>query len=228
MKPKLLDLFCGAGGASMGYYRAGFDVVGIDIKPQPRYPFTFIQADALNPPVDFKAFDAIHASPPCQAYSVLKTSTNYRGGHPDLVAVTRKLLQSTALPYVIENVPGSPLVMAITLCGSMFRLGAGDGELRRHRLFESNHVLQSLTCDHRKRAITVTSKCGGYSKIRPSFPLPARREAMGIDWSSEYELSQSIPPAYTEFIGAQLMKVLDAVPHLVHSSPHGTRALPEV
>src|SRR5262249_42856191 len=128
VKPRLLDLFCGAGGAAMGYHRAGFEVVGVDIKPQPNYPFQFVCADALavlrgEADIDIgrpERIDAIHASPPCQAYSVLKHLSS--GDHPDLVAETRTLLQSTGLLYVIENVPGAPLRDPVTICGSSLGL----------------------------------------------------------------------------------------------------------
>jgi DNA (cytosine-5)-methyltransferase 1 len=146
MKPRLLDLFCGAGGAAMGYSRAGFEVVGVDIKPQPRYPFAFVQADALETLREWTweneiSFDAIHASPPCQAFSVLKHLSS--GDHPELVEPTRNRLQATALPYVIENVPGAPLIEPVTICGSSLGL-----DVRRHRLFETNWPLMVPPCAH--------------------------------------------------------------------------------
>src|SRR5688500_4187308 len=120
---RLLDLFCGAGGCSEGYHRAGFEVVGVDLKAQKNYPFEFIQADALDYPLD--GFDVIHASPPCQAYSVLRRA-NPDAEYADLIEPTRAKLQASGLPWIIENVPGAPLAQSITLCGSMFGLGAGD------------------------------------------------------------------------------------------------------
>ena len=146
-RPKLLDLFCGAGGAAMGYYRAGFDVVGVDIKSQLHYPFPFIQGDALNPPVDFSKFDAVHASPPCQAFTNARTFHNRT--HPDLLTPMRKLLKQLKIPWVIENVPNAPMRSDIILCGSVF----GNSRLKRHRLFEFNSIppLKLIQpCNHSK------------------------------------------------------------------------------
>lgn len=231
-KPRLLDLFCGAGGAAMGYHRAGFEVVGVDIKPQPHYPFEFHQADALTYPLE--GGDVIHASPPCQRYTSLKAMWN-RMEHPDLVAPTRALLIESGLPWVIENVPGAPLINPITLCGSMFRLGCDGAELRRHRIFETSFpVLIDLQCQHgwsgkdsavigvyghaggysNAQRYCVIGVCGGHGRDRrrrkngQHFPTAQRKEAMGIDWMTGQELSQAIPPAYTEFIGKQLMRIL--------------------
>lgn len=217
-KPKLLDLFCGAGGAAMGYHRAGFEVVGVDIKPQKHYPFEFHQADAMRYPLD--GFDVIHASPPCQAFTALKTMWNAKE-YPDLLTPIRERLLATNNFYVIENVPGAPINYPLTLCGTMFglRTSDGSGELRRHRVFDTNWWIGLLPeCSHqgivigvygghgrdRRRTVKVLSKGGGLQ----SFPLTQRREAMGIDWMADYELSQAIPPAYTEFIGKQLMEYL--------------------
>lgn len=229
MRPRLLDLFCGAGGAAMGYHRAGFDVVGVDIHTQPRYPFEFHQADALLWPLDQEEwpirFDAVHASPPCQAHTALRTMPTAKK-HPNLIPATRRLLKEIGLPYVIENVPGAPLRKPGILCGTMFGLGVADGYLRRHRLFETNWPLSCPTCAHPNRmAITVTGtgqavgsrRCvnvwghpGGQSRRSrvKLFTSAECREAMGIDWMLHYELVQSIPPAYTEFIGKQLLAVL--------------------
>lgn len=211
MKPKLLDLFCCAGGAGMGYHRAGFEVTGIDIKPQPRYPFTFIQADALEyVAAHGHEYDAIHASPPCQAFTDLQYMYNAKE-HPDLLMPTRKLLQATGKPYVIENVEGAPMVDYITLCGGAFGLGTDDAELRRHRRFEIfPHMLLVPPCAHgvKPRVIGVY---GGHGRDRrrktntQDFSTEARRLAMGIDWMTGEELSQAIPPAYTKFIGEFLM-----------------------
>ena len=137
-KPRLLDLFCGAGGAAMGYHRAGFEVVGVDIKPQPHFPFEFHQVDALTYTLD--GFDAYHASPPCQRYSCAVNLHNNRDSHPDLIDIVRNILLKTGKHYVIENVPGSPLINPTQLCGSAFGL-----RVRRHRLFEITFAAVSYT-----------------------------------------------------------------------------------
>lgn len=189
----------------MGYHRAGFEVVGVDIKPQPHYPFEFHQADALEYPVD--GFDVIHASPPCQAYSTTRTLHGVL--YPDLVDQIRERMDR---PYVLENVPGSPLRSLAMLCGSSFGL-----HVRRHRYFESSLPLMSLGCLHSADFVTVTG--GGPSAIGYTRPpggglhrkprtLGEARDAMGIDWMTRDELNEAIPPAYTEFIGEQLLSVL--------------------
>lgn len=217
-RPRLLDLFCGAGGAAMGYYRAGFEVVGVDIKPQPRYPFDFIQGDALNPPVNLSAFDAIHASPPCQHYSsISRCSPGLSEQYPDLIDPVRKMLVSTCKPFVIENVPEAPLENPVTFCGSMFKLETNwQGQtygLRRHRAFESPIRLQSLSCLHKKGVLSIGVYGNGAGGGRPrsvkgSGFEQARRDVMQIDWMRREELNESIPPAYTEFIGLQLIAQL--------------------
>src|SRR3990167_5832997 len=142
MAMRLLDLFCGAGGAAMGYHRAGFDVVGVDINPQPRYPFEFHQADALTFPLD--GFDAIHASPPCQAYTAMRRLGKNAGSNaPELVDPIRSRLVGSGVPWVMENVVGSPLLNPLMLCGSSFGLG-----VQRHRLFEGSHLVFGLPCRH--------------------------------------------------------------------------------
>ena len=221
MRPRLLDLFCGAGGAAMGYHRAGFEVVGVDVRPQPNYPFEFHQMDALE--AGWYGFDAIHASPPCQAYSVLRHAAEHKGSdYVDLVDETRDLLRSTGLPYVIENVPGAPLDASVVLCGSMFGLGANGRQLRRHRLFESNVPMMSSPCNHQGEAIGVYgggptgrytfgngakkdyyNRRGGYQGT-----IAEKREAMGIDWMNAREINQAIPPAYTEWLGAYLLQAV--------------------
>jgi DNA (cytosine-5)-methyltransferase 1 len=217
MKPRLLDLFCGAGGAAMGYHRAGFEVVGVDIKPQPHYPFEFHQADSIEVLAWFVAgrpwlapCDAIHASPPCQAFSDLKSMHNAKD-HPDLLTPTRALLERSGLPYVIENVEGAPMSDYITLCGGAFGLGSGDAELRRHRRFEVRPMpVVAPPCVHGQRP-RVIGVYGGHGRDRrrtvntQDFSTEQRREAMGIDWMTGAELSQAIPPAYTEWIGRQLL-----------------------
>ena len=223
MKPKLLDLFCGAGGAAMGYYRAGFEVVGVDIKPQPHYPFEFHQADALKFPLE--GYDAYHASPPCQKYCALKTMRNAKE-HPDLVNDVRQLLRGTGKYFVIENVKGAPLLDAFRLCGSSFNLMTLSGhQLRRHRYFEANWELLFVPpCQHLRKTIGIYGdkardiarekrhyKQPKESRGKPldiKIPLSEARRAMGIDWMSAKELSQAIPPAYTEYIGKFLMQVI--------------------
>lgn len=206
---RLLDLFCGAGGAAMGYYQAGFDeIVGVDINPQPNYPFTFIQGDALNPPVDLSVFDLIHASPPCQAYSALKGLLS----HPrsELIDEVRRLV--AAYPYVIENVVGAPLIDPVVLCGSSFGL-----RVWRHRLFEMSHPpVLTPPCSHVSfpKPLDVTGtggpsyqprkKPGGGVSRKPA-NLATARAAMGIEWMSRRELAEAIPPAYTKFLGEQFL-----------------------
>ena len=154
-KPRLLDLFCGAGGCSVGYSRAGFDVVGVDNRPMPRYPFTFVQGDALEYLAAHGGeFDAIHASPPCQRYSVLAAMHPDRE-YPDLLQPARELLEASGKPWVIENVETAPMEreanlfgFGVLLCGSMFGLGVPRGYLRRHRCFETSFPVPQPACDH--------------------------------------------------------------------------------
>lgn len=208
---KLLDLFCCAGGAGEGYRRAGFDVTGVDLRPQPHNPHRFIRGDALEYlEAHGHEYDAIHASPPCQAHCDLKHMWNAKK-HTDLIAPTRELLKRTGKPYVIENVEGAPLTNPVILCGTMFGLGTDDAELRRHRLFEVNWPLfLRPQCEHGRKP-RVIGVYGGHGRDRrriantQDFPTTARREAMGIDWMTGAELSQAIPPAYTEWIGRQLI-----------------------
>ena len=231
-RPRLLDLFCGAGGAAMGYHRAGFDVVGVDAQPMKRFPFEFIQADATTFPLD--GFDAIHASPPCQAYSITKHT--HDKPHPELVEPIRAALKASGKPYVIENVVGAPLHNPITLCGTMFDLTAHDTDgfplyLRRHRLFESSEPITAkgkCRCsEFRATGWRVGGVYGGGSSdkdhakfVRRGGYTPhntVRRELMGIDWMTQNQLSQAIPPAYTEYIGAQLLNRVRANRSLVAS-----------
>lgn len=203
----------------MGYYRAGFDVVGIDNRPQPRYPFDFVQGDALEYCREHgHGFDAIHASPPCQAYSVAN-NIHGRTDHPDMIEGTRRALEAAGRPYVIENVPGAPLRNAVTVCGLSLGLN-----VKRHRLFESNLLLLGTPCGkHRgdwllvfghtvlERGHVVGVAKGGGPVIRRKHTTTERgREAMGIDWMTRDELSQAIPPAYTEWLGRQLLPVVEA------------------
>ena len=252
-RPKLLDLFCCEGGASMGYHRAGFDVYGVDLfqyldkdgkrrgYTRARYPFQSHQGDAVLALVRLLAgqsltltygpvevdltledFDAIAASPPCQAYSITKHS--HSNEHPDLVSPIRYLLQQAGLPYVMENVPGAPLDNPLTLCGAEFNLTAADEDgrplhLKRHRLFESNVFLYGnggcQCAAYKRRGYGVGGAYGGGSVDRqhakevrrggytPSKPV--RQALLGIDWMTQNGLSQSIPRAYTEHIGRQLL-----------------------
>lgn len=229
---RLLDLYCGAGGAAMGYYRAGFnEIVGIDINPQPRYPFEFHQADALEYLAEHgHEFDAIHASPPCQKFSAMRKGRWKDRYHADLVEPTREILIRISKPYVIENVVGAPLIEPVMLCGTMFGLQTKHGsQLRRHRLFETSYKIDALLppCNHivgasvivvygggqhpQRRKIPATigvyGHAGGSSKrdCLDFFTTNDRRDAMGIDWMTGKELSQAIPPAYTEWIGKQII-----------------------
>lgn len=214
---RLLDLFSCAGGAAMGYHRAGFTVVGVDIDPQPRYPFEFKQADALALSRDFlRSFDAIHASPPCQGYSAMRHAPGAKGA-PMLIDRVRDILVASGRPWVIENVEEARWAMRdpITLCGSMFGLGADGYQLRRHRLFESNvSIAAPSECAHTGPVIGVygghvrcrSAKHGGrgtvdfVGKDKPALA----RKAMGIEWATMGQMSEAIPPAYTEWIGLAL------------------------
>jgi len=209
-KPRLLDLCCKAGGASVGYARAGFEVVGVDLEPQPNYPFEFYQADALT--FSFDGFDIVVASPPCPGYS--QATSFHRGArekHPLLIGAFRERLQASGLPYVIENVEKakSHMQCPILLCGEMFGL-----RTYRHRLFESNIQLQQPA--HVKHVIPVAgpgaiAKGGEYWSIGGHFGQKerAQREALGIDWmKTQEEIANAIPPLYTEWIGRQLLQAL--------------------
>ncbi len=202
---RLLDLFCGAGGAAMGYSRAGFtEIVGVDNKPQPRYPFTFVLGDALEyVKAHGHEFDAIHASPPCQAYS---SATRAPGRHPDLYGSTQDEVARFSA-WAIENVIGAPYAYGVILCGSMF----SQPLLRRHRNFETSHLILQPACEHPdERPYTITGK----SFVRDEFVSEHSRQTsfvrakqiMGIDWMTRDELAQAIPPDYTAFIGKQLLQ----------------------
>lgn len=213
MAKRLLDLFCGAGGCSVGYHRAGFDVVGVDIKPQKNYPFEFHCADAFAfLEKHGHEFDVIHASPPCQAYSV---ATPDRSKHRDLVGIMREALQANGKPFVIENVPGAPMNFPITLCGTMFCLCDEKVVLRRHRLFESPLLTLGpggCSCKGEETA-HVTGHMGKVARrYRGRGGMQASSQSakrlMGIDWMNRDELAQAIPPAYTEWIGQRLMEAL--------------------
>jgi DNA (cytosine-5)-methyltransferase 1 len=216
---RLLDLFCGAGGAAMGYARAGFEVVGVDVADQPNYPFEFWHMDALA--VHYEqlwAFDAIHASPPCQAYTTITASARRRGIiYPDLFPRVKAMLVASGLPFIIENVPGSPARNCLKLCGTMFGLG-----VFRHRLFETNfpvHLPPTHCSCYRKNI----GRNGYVTVAGDSCRKSEGLTAMQIDWKmSKEELNEAIPPAYTEFLGRQLMSILGkpsgANEHLVLTS----------
>lgn len=215
-RPRLLDLFCGAGGAAMGYHRAGFEVVGVDICPQPNYPFEFIQADAMEFPLD--GFDAVHASPPCQFHSHLRVMANARTDHLNLIPGTRDRLQHFGLPYVIENVGGArhELRNPTMLCGAAFALGTATHDLARHRYFECSFDVMGPPCTHRSRKVIglygdharTDRRHHARSQYNAADSLRYGSEAMGIDWMTWHELAQAIPPAYTEHIGEYLMRAV--------------------
>jgi len=205
---RLLDLFCGAGGAAMGYHRAGFEVVGVDINPQPRYPFEFHQGDALEYARKHgHEFDAIHASPVCKGFSFATCfHPGAKANHPDLIAPTREILDTLGVPYVIENVVGAPIRKDILLCGEMFGL-----RVHRHRYFEAGFWLPFSPKHVAHKLKGAKHNCHietGYTRIiAGNFSnLDDARESMGIDWMNRKELAQAIPPAYTEYIGRQLME----------------------
>jgi DNA (cytosine-5)-methyltransferase 1 len=194
----------------MGYHRAGFEVVGVDIAPQPHYPFEFHQGDALAFLLRDMHFDAIHASPPCQAYTLGGVGLRKAGKvYPDLLGPTRDLLESTGLPWVIENVPGAPMRADYQLCGCQFSL-----ELRRVRLFETSwHGFEMMSPHQHPHPVPSVAGHGTPSWVRKQLgynpTIKQCREAMGIDWMNRGELSQAIPPAYTEFIGRRLAQLID-------------------
>jgi DNA (cytosine-5)-methyltransferase 1 len=223
---RLLDLFCCAGGCSVGYHRAGFtEIVGVDINPQPRYPFTFVQGDALEFVAEHgHKFDAIHASPPCQAHVKGLAAVNAVRGrmprHADLIPQTRAAVEKTGKPYVIENVEGAPLENSVRLCGTAFGL-----PIRRHRLFESNMFLFGVRCEHGRFKDKKYYSSFGQRKSEPVkmnstvvqiYGNPSNKAksewgpALGIGWMEWHELSQAIPPAYTQHLGRQVLDALRA------------------
>lgn len=220
-QPILLDLFCGAGGASAGYNAAGFAVIGVDIDPQPHYPFAFIQADALTgwslDQFPFEHVDAIHASPPCQRFSDLAKRNGNGHEWPDLIDPIRQLLRSTGLPYIIENVPGAPLLNPVLLCGTMFKRTS----VLRHRLFETNWPLTApahhpehplvFTHDKRKAHYGKLDQNTSYVQVTGggNATIANKQRAMDMPWvPTAHGLNEAIPPAYTEWIGLQLMEVI--------------------
>jgi DNA (cytosine-5)-methyltransferase 1 len=214
---KVLDLFCGAGGASTGYHRAGFEVTGIDVKHGKRYPFKYLRLDVRElQPSDLAEYDLIHASPPCQTHSITRNLRIAQGNSTsklDLLEPTRKLLEASGKPYIIENVPGAPLINPVQLCGSSFKL-----KVRRHRHFESNMKLVGSICNHKEQGKPVgvygamNDTAQGLDKTTGKYviggstakTIEEAREAMGIDWMIWGELVEAIPPVYTEYLGRQV------------------------
>lgn len=233
---RLLDLYCCGGGASRGYQLAGFHVTGVDIEPQPHYiGDEFRLADALDYlAVHGHEFDAIAASPPCQHYSEM-TPIRYRSNHADLIAPTRALLIATGRPYILENVPTAAklLINPLKLCGSMFGL-----PIQRHRYFEfaPNFIRavdaqrDRLFCRHISHPVLITDHGGpnanGAGKPRKRSPLAVKRQAIGIDWMTEDEITEAIPPAYTHYIGARLIDYLTDAAQSCASQPPGARGAP--
>ena len=219
-KRVILDLFCCAGGAAVGYHRAGFEVVGVDIDPQPNYPFFFAQADALKlPPEILSTFDAVHASPPCQAYSDLAKRNGNGDDWPQLIEPVRDLLSRSGVPFIIENVEGAPLKQPTVLCGTMFK----DLRVLRHRLFETTFPVTAPehrshpkvhTFDRRKSHYGKTDEWRDYVMVTGggNCTIAAAHDAMGIDWCwlSKREINESIPPAYSQFIGQALLEHWEA------------------
>jgi DNA (cytosine-5)-methyltransferase 1 len=228
-KLRILDLFCKAGGAGMGYYMAGFDVTGVDIEPQPHYPFAFVQGDAIEYVKNHgHEFDVIHASPPCQFHSVTKFSTKTTH-HLDLIPPTREALIATGKPYVIENVEGATkeMIDPARYCGSHFGL-----RVQRHRMFETNWGLEGVPCSHAwqlkepRPYVVRMGKSRGGSRSAGTVPVFGHsqllfdgktsirletieaRKAMGISWMTKPELNQAIPPAYTHLIGFHLLNTM--------------------
>jgi len=211
---RLLDLFCGAGGAAMGYHRAGFEVIGVDINPQPRFPFEFHQADALSYPLD--RFDVVHASPPCQRFSIANKIHGNQEKYLNLIIPIRKRLLDWGGFYIIENVPGALLINPIILCGLMFGL-----KIIRHRLFETKpFILAPPHPPHRnittKSSRTYSCFANGATHITMVGHNFSRKDAVkalggDCDWMTRKELSQIIPPAYTEYIGKQIIAGLNFV-----------------
>jgi len=222
---RCLDLFCCAGGAAMGLHRAGFDVTGVDVNPQPRYPFRFIQGDAMAQ--DLTGYDFVWASPPCQAYCALNTMPNLRE-HKKLIPAVREMLEAWGGPYIIENVEGAKRELRdpVMLCGSMFGLESNGYQVRRHRYFESNIPLDvRMTCDHGTHTMGIYgAKVRDIAKEKRHYAKPKETrgkpdgvvlpqawgfEAMDVPWMNIKEASECIPPAYSEYLGRQVMAHID-------------------
>lgn len=225
-RPVILDLFACAGGAGEGYRRAGFDVLGVDRDPQPRNPHPTLVADVMALPVEFiRLFDAVHASPPCQGYTDLRHAPGTIGA-PKLIGPVRDLLIAAGVPWVIENVDSkaarAELRQPVLLCGTAFGLGAEGHQLQRHRLFETSFPLLHPGCRH-DATKPVVGVYGGHARCRaarfggrgtvdfagrPQRAIAA--EAMGIDWMTLAEMSEALPPAYTEYVGRELLTHLQS------------------
>jgi DNA (cytosine-5)-methyltransferase 1 len=213
---KLLDLYCGVGGASVGYHQAGFEVYGVDLKHGKRYPYTYLRADVLDVLRNeeyINQFDVIHASPPCQTHSITQHLRNAQGkttSKLDLIPETRAALIASNKPYIIENVPGSPLINPIQLCGSSFGL-----KVRRHRLFESNLPLVGSACNHKLQGRPI----GVYGSLNDEIPkggktastIDEARAAMDMPWAIWTELVEAIPPAYTKYLGSQVWNLVTQI-----------------
>jgi len=212
---RIADLFCGAGGAGMGLHRAGFEVIGFDIEPQKNYPFEFHQQDALT--VDLREFDAVWASPPCQLFTIGLNNTQLsdRDKHLDFITPIREIIVDSGLPYIIENVVSAPLQHWIMLCGTMFGL-----KVIRHRWFESTILLWSFGHSkhngvlHNGDYIAVYN--GKWRNSNSQYPIPKRfltksawAHAMKIDWMTKQELSQAIPPDFSQHLGRQLFNHIE-------------------
>lgn len=217
VRPTALDLFCCAGGAAMGLHRAGFDVTGVDIRPQPRYPFRFVQADALAPPFDLTRFAFIWASPPCQRFTALLQARGLQDRHPDYIAATRTMLATSGVLYCIENVPRAPLRRDLVLTGCMFGL-----DTYRKRVFETNFFMMAPVPGKpfgpisRPGTETIVGHPGGHSRRdrrgerRMRGTIDRWRAIMGCPWMRGDELVEAVPPVYAEFIGRAAMRFLDA------------------
>lgn len=224
-RPVIFDGFCCEGGIAEGFWQAGFNIVGVDKDPQPRYPFQFIQADVLDLLADprFMAqFVAAHTSPPCQAHSDLQKQSKL--DYPDLIAPTRALLQALDLPYTIENVEGAPLIDPVTICGA----GVPGVRVIRHRRFESNWPLAGVDCprdaegrvahplvftyDKRKDHYGKLDQNSSYVQVTGggNCTVANKRAAMGMPWASAHGCNEAVPPAYGKIIGDQLMRYLNA------------------
>lgn len=214
-KPKLLDLFCCEGGAGTGYSMAGFEITGVDIKYQKNNPHNLIVSDAIEYALKYsKQYDAIHASPPCQSYS--KALKHLAKPQPKLISLVRDILENSGKPYIIENVPGAPLLKSsdlfgghgVELCGSMFGL-----KIRRHRIFETNFQLPNMFCNHNRVYMNPHNSTGRRRMRENNCNTTIGLETifaheMGITWMSKHGAREAVPPCYTEWIGKQLLKYI--------------------
>lgn len=215
-KPRVLDLFCGAGGSAWGYQLAGFEVHGVDIEAQPRYPFLIWYGDVPTLELHhLQGYDLIHASPPCQRYSDLAHRNGNADEHPDLIGLTRELLEASRVPWIIENVEGAPLRDPVMLCGTMFP----GLRVLRHRLFEASFPIEQPAHPDHPLVFTHDKRKAHYGKLNQdeSFvqvtgggncTVANARDAMGIDWMTKAEINEAIPPAYTKWIGEQFLALV--------------------